>query len=186
MSLMTGGAVISTVASQPQGLCFKSPGDQSFSVFACWLRGSPPPHPPTPRSKDIHLEGYSKLTSGPNGFFLMSWGHVQTVPCLLPAGSCDRLQPSPATPLRQKQNGLFMFLAYQSQDIYFQLLTSWKVLNWNVLNCLVLWCRVSATVLDGHAERSLRLLLSPCTHASQLFRALAALQSMATDIFSFC
>lgn len=93
--------------------------------------------------------------------FVMSWWLVHSVPCLLPAGSCDRLQPPPATPLRQKQNGLFMFLEYQRQDIYFQLLTS-------ILNCLLLWCRVSATVHDGsHAEHSLLLLLSPCTHASQ-------------------
>lgn len=96
MSLISDGAVISMVPSQPQGLCFKSPGDQSFSVFACCLRGFFPP-----RSKDIHgrWPGYSTIMSGPNGCHFLCDGlgkcPDRTVPLArrqlwqAPTPSCD-------------------------------------------------------------------------------------------------
>lgn len=84
MSLMLGGAVISAVASQHQGLWFESPGDQGGVLFyvcmlSAWLLSGCPGL--LPRSKDTHLRGEPVLLNGRLDacFSVMSWGHVQPV-----------------------------------------------------------------------------------------------------------
>lgn len=107
---------------------------------------------------------------------------------LLSEGCCDRLQPPPTTLFREKRYRLTFFFFFRIwKPKYFIAGVYTFLLLMSILNCL-LCCTASNLVHDGVHTGTSSSPFCLCVHmqASQLFQALAALLSMATDIFSFC
>lgn len=180
MSLISGGAVISTVASQPQGLCFNSPEDQSFSVFACCLRGFFPPT--VQRHTFGRWPGYSKLPSGPNSCHFLCDELGKCPDCTLPLARRQLWQaPTPSCdPVKAKVEWIIYVIRISKPGYLFPATNEYTELCSSVAR---LQYMMAVTASTRSFSSSCRRAHMP---ASQLFRALAALQSMATDIFSFC